>query len=110
MSFCAASAPSICLSVKAICLMAGGGAAWLGAIFSAGFGLACAHAPSADTKAMTAARQAILNAVAAGRTQPRMGGSPRLWRLGTLRAHFGLGFYIKHLCTLKPCWSPIIGA
>src|SRR5260370_32550326 len=92
MSFCAASAPSICLSVKAICLMAGGGAAWLGAIFSAGFGLACAHAPSADTKAMTAARQAILNAVAAGRTKPRMGSLLGLLGIGILRAAFGISF------------------
>src|SRR5258708_5004349 len=92
MSFCAATAPSICLSVKAICWMAGGGAAWLGALFSAGFGWACAHAPSADTRAMTAARQAILNAVAGGRTNSRMGSLLGLWGIGILRAELGMDF------------------
>src|SRR6476660_2182930 len=73
MSSCAASTPSICLSVSAICLTGltvdcccGAGAVWVG-----GAGLACASASPANAMAIAAARQTTLSA-ATGRTNSCM--------------------------------------
>src|SRR5215471_3612923 len=74
-SFWAASTASICLSVSAICLMAGtsaagGGAAWAGAAC-----LACASTSLLETADIANARQAAVKAKAAGRKISRMKGS-----------------------------------
>src|SRR5579883_2227527 len=74
MSLAAATTPSICLSVSAICFTAGGwpmgGAACAGAIWPP---LPCATALPADRVAMEAARQTMLNVMAMGRMYSRMG-------------------------------------